>query len=178
MTYEDFFGLNNFRLICIIACFIIIFNNKLYPRYFKKKYKKVSLIWLIFLLILMLSSSLFFITFSGTIMLMPIFMHIMTFHSLKVDFGFRKRKGMSFSEFICFPHLFILYAVYSYLFIIFITNVVCRINAEIYLSYIGDPFSFFSYGYTIFFALFTAIFGFLNAIRIEKLFPDDNLNAI
>ncbi len=179
MIYEDLFSLNSYRLICIIACFIIIFNNKLYPYYFGyKKYEKVSVIWLIFPLMLMLSSLTFFIIFLGSLPFLPIFMYIMTLHALKVDRSFRKRKKMSLSEFLYLPYLFITYAAYSYLFILFIINVLCRINAETYLFYIEDPFSFFMYGYGVFLLLFSSIFGLLNSVRIEKLFPDENFTAM
>ena len=179
MIYEDLFSLNSYRLICIIAYIIIIFNNKLYPYYFGyKKDEKVYVIWLLFPLMLMLSSLTFFIIFLGSLPFLPIFMYIMTLHALKVDRSFRKRKKMSLSEFLYLPYLFITYAAYSYLFILFIINVLCRINAETYLFYIDDPFSFFEYGYCVFLILFISIFGFLNTMRIEKLFPDDNFTAM
>lgn len=61
MYDEAFYGLDSYRLICIIACFIVIFKNKLYPGYFGyKKYEKISWSWWIFALILMLSLKMLF----------------------------------------------------------------------------------------------------------------------
>lgn len=70
------------------------------------------------------------------------------------------------------------YTLYSYLFMMFSNFILCRINAEIYLFYYEDPTSFVVYAIMFFFLVFICLFGFLNALRIEKLFPNDNFNAM
>lgn len=178
MFYDHFFGLNSFRLACIIACFIILFKNKFYFGYFKKKYEEVSFIWLFFTLILMASFLPFIFSFITMILMLPIFLFLITFNVLHVGFDFRKRKKMSISEFIYFPYIYRVYTLYSYLFMMFSNFILCRINAEIYLFYYEDPTSFVVYALMFFFLIFICLFGFLNAIRIEKLFPNDNFNAM
>ena len=103
MFYDHFWGLNSFRLTCIIACFIILFKNKFYFGYFKKKYEEVSFIWLFFTLILMISFPLFMFSFITMILMLPILLFLITLNVLHVGFDFRKRKKMSISEFIYFP---------------------------------------------------------------------------
>ncbi len=180
MYDETVFDVNNYRLICIIICFVIIFNNKLYPGHFRyKKYEKISWRWWFFTLILMLSLEVFFPLFLVSVIGSMLLIAVITWN-LYCQWGglggvFYKRH-LSFKEVAYFPYMYRVLTIYHYLSIMFTNFILCRIDTKIFLLYYDNPVSFIASVYVYFISPFFIIFlGILNIIRMNKLaFKDSN----
>ena len=174
------FGLISYLLLCSIACFIIIFNNKLYPGFFKyKRYEKISWKWWVFTLILMLPfmyfSLIFLVFVIGSMILIAVATHSVYAQWDDMSGTASNKKYLSFREIAYFPYMFRVLVIYHYLFLVFSILILPRVSAGIYLLFYEDPFNFIFSNYSIFGFSFTLFLSLANMRRVDKLvFSDKN----